>query len=79
MAKRGIAHVPEGRGTFATMSVIDNLRLGAWVQRGPTTRELARVFDEQASDWRCGHQVQLLRAVRVRLTLNLGLLQCAFA
>jgi branched-chain amino acid transport system ATP-binding protein len=45
MAKRGIAHVPEGRGTFGTLSVLDNLRLGAWVQRGASARELAHVFE----------------------------------
>jgi branched-chain amino acid transport system ATP-binding protein len=45
MARRGIAHVPEGRGTFATLSVLDNLRLGAWVQRGTSQRDLARVFE----------------------------------
>jgi branched-chain amino acid transport system ATP-binding protein len=45
MAKRGVAHVPEGRGTFATLSVLDNLRLGGWVQHGGTGRDLARVFE----------------------------------
>ncbi len=45
MARRGVAHVPEGRGTFATLSVLDNLRLGAWVQRGFSTRDLANVFE----------------------------------
>jgi branched-chain amino acid transport system ATP-binding protein len=45
MARRGVAHVPEGRGTFAALSVLDNLRLGAWVQRGPSTRELVHVFE----------------------------------
>jgi len=45
MARHGIAHVPEGRGTFATLSVLDNLRLGAWVQRGTSQRDLARVFE----------------------------------
>ncbi len=45
MARRGVAHVPEGRGTFATLSVLDNLRLGAWTQRGASGRELARVFE----------------------------------
>jgi branched-chain amino acid transport system ATP-binding protein len=29
----GIVQVPEGREIFATMSVEDNLRLGAWLQR----------------------------------------------
>ena len=33
MARRGVAHVPEGRGTFAELSVRDNLRLGAYTTR----------------------------------------------
>ncbi len=45
MARRGVVHVPEGRGTFATMSVLDNLRLGAWTKRGASQRDLARVFE----------------------------------
>ena len=45
MARRGVAHVPEGRGTFATLSVLDNLRLGAWTQRGTSQRDLAHVFE----------------------------------
>jgi branched-chain amino acid transport system ATP-binding protein len=45
MARRGIAHVPEGRGTFASLSVFDNLRLGAWTQRGQSARDLARVYE----------------------------------
>jgi branched-chain amino acid transport system ATP-binding protein len=45
MARRGVAHVPEGRGTFATLSVLDNLRLGAWVQGSASPRELAHVFE----------------------------------
>jgi branched-chain amino acid transport system ATP-binding protein len=45
MAKRGVAHLPEGRGTFSTLSVLDNLRVGAWVQRGTSRRDLAHVFE----------------------------------
>jgi branched-chain amino acid transport system ATP-binding protein len=45
MARQGVAHVPEGRGTFSTFSVLDNLRLGAWVQRGFSDRDLAHVFE----------------------------------
>ena len=45
MARRGVAHVPQGRGTFMTLSVLDNLRLGAWVQQGTSHRDLARVFE----------------------------------
>ncbi|HEX6679253.1 MAG TPA: ABC transporter ATP-binding protein [Gaiellaceae bacterium] len=33
VARAGIAHVPEGRGTFAELSVEENLRLGAHVRR----------------------------------------------
>jgi branched-chain amino acid transport system ATP-binding protein len=45
MARRGVAHVPEGRGTFSTLSVLDNLRLGAWTQRGTSSRDLVHVFE----------------------------------
>src|SRR5947208_14388607 len=34
VARAGIAHVPEGRGTFAELSVDENLRVGAHVRRG---------------------------------------------
>ena len=33
MARLGVAHVPEGRGTFAELSVWENLRLGAYSHR----------------------------------------------
>jgi branched-chain amino acid transport system ATP-binding protein len=33
VVRRGIAHVPEGRGTFPTMTVEENLRLGAYVRK----------------------------------------------
>jgi branched-chain amino acid transport system ATP-binding protein len=32
-ARAGIAHVPEGRGTFGTLTVAENLRLGAYARR----------------------------------------------
>jgi branched-chain amino acid transport system ATP-binding protein len=45
LARLGVASVPAGRGTLATLSVLDNLRLGAWTQRGTASgRDLARVF-----------------------------------
>jgi branched-chain amino acid transport system ATP-binding protein len=34
MARAGIAHVPEGRGIFAELSVLDNLRMGSYMRRG---------------------------------------------
>src|SRR5207245_11265784 len=33
-ARAGIAHVPEGRGTFSELSVWENLRLGGYARRG---------------------------------------------
>ncbi len=33
VARLGIAHVPEGRGTLSDLSVAENLRLGAYVRR----------------------------------------------
>jgi branched-chain amino acid transport system ATP-binding protein len=33
IARRGIAHVPEGRGVLAELTVWDNLRMGAYVRR----------------------------------------------
>ncbi len=45
MARRGVAHVPEACGTLASLSVLDNLRVGAWTQRGASGRDLAHVFE----------------------------------
>jgi branched-chain amino acid transport system ATP-binding protein len=33
LVKRGIAHVPEGRMVFANLTVLENLRMGAYLQR----------------------------------------------
>src|SRR6266550_9460613 len=44
VARRGIAHVPEGRGTFAELSVRENLRLGAYIRRGRLRGEEERVL-----------------------------------
>jgi branched-chain amino acid transport system ATP-binding protein len=35
IARLGIAHVPDGRGTFLRLSVAENLRLGAHARRDP--------------------------------------------
>ena len=46
VAKLGVAHVPEGRGTFAELSVEENLQLGAYVRRGGSIDDdIARVSD----------------------------------
>jgi branched-chain amino acid transport system ATP-binding protein len=38
-AKSGIAHVPEGRGTFVDLTVTENLKLGAYTRRGRAANE----------------------------------------
>jgi len=45
-AKAGIAHVPEGRGTFVDLTVSENLRLGAYTRRDRKVKEdITRVSD----------------------------------
>ena len=40
IVRRGLAHVPEGRGNFASLTVEENLRLGAYVRNdGAAARE----------------------------------------
>src|SRR5437764_8345822 len=45
-AHLGIAHVPEGRQVFASMTVLENLEMGAYVMRGRPEwqRNLERIF-----------------------------------
>ena len=51
IAKRGLAHSPEGRRVFATMTVTDNLTLGAFPRltgsrpRGDVQRDLERALE----------------------------------
>ena len=43
-ARTGIAHVPEGRGTFVDLTVTENLKLGAYTRRDRTVKDdIARV------------------------------------
>ena len=43
VARLGVAHVPDGRGTFTDLTVEENLRLGAYTRRD--RREVKRDFD----------------------------------
>jgi branched-chain amino acid transport system ATP-binding protein len=45
MAREGVAHVPAPGGTFGRLSVLDNLRAGAWVHGSASPRDLAHVFE----------------------------------
>jgi branched-chain amino acid transport system ATP-binding protein len=45
MVRRGMAHVPEGRGVIAELTVEENLRLGALVAKGGDSRaEIEQVY-----------------------------------
>ncbi len=45
--KLGISHVPEGRHVFSTMSVLENLELGAFLRRDKDgiTKDIKRIYD----------------------------------
>src|SRR5215211_1179733 len=47
IVRRGIAHVPEGRGNFASLTVEENLRLGAYVRKdgGKVREDMQRCFE----------------------------------
>jgi branched-chain amino acid transport system ATP-binding protein len=38
IARLGIAHVPEGRGTLSQLTVWENLQMGAYIRRGGATK-----------------------------------------
>jgi branched-chain amino acid transport system ATP-binding protein len=44
VAHLGVVHVPEGRGTFAELSVRENIRLGAISRRGSIKADVQRVL-----------------------------------
>jgi branched-chain amino acid transport system ATP-binding protein len=72
VAKAGIAHVPEGRGTFSDLSVTENLRLGAYTRRGKIDGDVERMAtwfpwliergDQQAGTLSGGEQQMLALA-----------------
>ncbi|HVB69185.1 MAG TPA: ABC transporter ATP-binding protein [Acetobacteraceae bacterium] len=47
IVRRGVGHVPDGRGTFMELTVEENLRLGAYTRRdrAGVAADMARVFD----------------------------------
>jgi branched-chain amino acid transport system ATP-binding protein len=74
IARRGIAHVPEGRGLFAELTVWENLRMGAYIrgERRTLKQEAGRVVgyfpwmderrDQQAGTLSGGEQQMLALA-----------------
>ena len=45
MARRGVLYLAARGGVFGELSVLDNLRLGAWTHRGLSPRDLAHVYE----------------------------------
>ena len=78
-ARRGVTHVPEGRGILAELSVSENLRMGAYLRRdrAAVARDLQEVTgelpwlhdrrDQQAGTLSGGEQ-QMLALARARLS-----------
>ena len=71
----GIAHAPEGRGTFVHLTVEENLKLGAWGrrERGNLSEDFERVFSyfpvlrerrRQAAGTLSGGEQQMLAVAR---------------
>jgi branched-chain amino acid transport system ATP-binding protein len=76
-----IAHVPEGRGTFTTLTVDENLRIAAYTRRDKAAvkRELDRVFSyfprlqervQQQAGTLSGGEQQMLAIARALMLLD---------
>jgi branched-chain amino acid transport system ATP-binding protein len=78
IARLGIAHVPQGRGTFTELSVEDNLRLGAVARKGGDVEaDLDRWFGafprlkdrrKQAAGSMSGGEQQMLALARAMMS-----------
>ncbi len=79
VARRGITHVPEGRGIFGDLTVWENLQMGAYLRRDrkAVARDLEQVTDElpwfrdrrnQQAGTLSGGEQQMLALARARLS-----------
>jgi branched-chain amino acid transport system ATP-binding protein len=74
VARLGVAHVPQGRGTFADLTVEDNLQVGAFVRKDKEIRsDIERWYDvfpvlgqrrEQQAGTLSGGEQQMLAVAR---------------
>jgi branched-chain amino acid transport system ATP-binding protein len=75
----GLSHVPEGRGIFGGLTVMENLQLGAWIRRDKAgrARDLEMVMDifprlrervAQLAGTLSGGEQQMLALARARMS-----------
>lgn len=74
VSRRGVAHVPQGRGTFPDLSVLDNLRLGAFTRKdSEVSKDIDRWYEvfpvlhkrrEQSAGTLSGGEQQMLALAR---------------
>jgi branched-chain amino acid transport system ATP-binding protein len=77
LVARGLAHVPEGRMVFSNLTVIENLRMGAYLRRDNYQAELDYVFsifprlkerEKQVSGTLSGGEQQMLAIGRALMS-----------
>lgn len=77
IVRRGVVHVPEGRRVFAGLTVLENLRMGAYCRSGDIADDLQRVYKyfpildqrrKQAGGSLSGGEQQMLAIGRALMT-----------
>ena len=77
VVRKGVAHVPQGRGTLADLSVEDNLRVGAYVRNDDIGPDMEKYFDifprlrerrEQLAGRLSGGEQQMLAVARALMS-----------
>ena len=78
IVRRGVAHVPQGRGTFVDLTLEDNLRLGAYTRKdADVASDMDRWFDvfprlrerrDQAAGSMSGGEQQMLAIARAAMS-----------
>ena len=79
IVKRGLSHVPEGRMVFANLTVLENLRMGAYLQTDATVvrKEMDHVFslfprlrerEQQLAGTMSGGEQQMLAIARALMS-----------
>jgi branched-chain amino acid transport system ATP-binding protein len=77
VVRKGVAHVPQGRGTLADLSVEDNLRVGGYVRKDDVHPDIEKYFDifprlrerrEQLAGRLSGGEQQMLAVARALMS-----------